>query len=211
MTRSPLPLAALILAAAAIMGGLAQPAAAQQEPPPATTGSIAPMLPTAPAAPSAPAEGPQLPGPEQMLFLIRTTLLTLNDANRTGNYSVLRDLAAPAFQAQNTAADLAMVFADLRRGAVDLGAVAIRNPEMRGGASIGEHGILKLRGVAPGKPVPARFELLFQPVAGQWRLIGLAIAAAPPSGPIMTPAAPKDTAAPPKAETGAGKGNEPGK
>ncbi|WP_370157515.1 hypothetical protein [Bradyrhizobium ottawaense] len=52
---------------------------------------------------------------EQALYLIRSTLLTLNDANRTGNYTVLRDLAAPDFQARNTAADLALNFLDLRR------------------------------------------------------------------------------------------------
>jgi hypothetical protein len=42
---------------------------------------------------------------EQALYLIRSTLLTLNDANRSGNYTVLRDLATPDFQARNTAAD----------------------------------------------------------------------------------------------------------
>ena len=198
MKRSPLRLAAPILTAVIGLCGLAPPVAAQQEAPPATTGSIAPVLPVAPGAPAAAADGPQLPGPEQMLFLIRTTLLTLNDANRTGNYSVLRDLAAPALQAQSTAADLAMIFADLRRRRIDLGAVAIRNPEMRGGATIVEPGILKLAGVVAAKPVPARFELLFQPVAGQWRVIGLAISAPPPPGPIVTPAAPKDANAPAK-------------
>jgi len=47
---------------------------------------------------------------EQALYLIRSTLLTLNDANRSGNYTVLRDLAAPDFQARNTAADLSQSF-----------------------------------------------------------------------------------------------------
>ena len=37
---------------------------------------------------------------EQALYLIRSTLLRLNDANRSGNYTVLRDLAAPDFQAR---------------------------------------------------------------------------------------------------------------
>jgi hypothetical protein len=35
--------------------------------------------------------------------------LTLNDANRSGNYTVLRDLAAPDFQGRNTAADLSQI------------------------------------------------------------------------------------------------------
>ncbi|XUJ36695.1 hypothetical protein ACQ5SK_19580 [Bradyrhizobium japonicum] len=47
---------------------------------------------------------------EQALYLIRSTLLSLNDANRTGNYTVLRDLAAPDFQARNAAADLGLNF-----------------------------------------------------------------------------------------------------
>ena len=41
----------------------------------------------------APAPQPQV-SVEQVFYLIRSTLLTLNDANRTGNYTVLRDLAA---------------------------------------------------------------------------------------------------------------------
>jgi len=45
---------------------------------------------------------------EQALYLIRSALMTLNDANRTGNYTVLRDLAAPGFQERNTAANLAL-------------------------------------------------------------------------------------------------------
>jgi hypothetical protein len=57
---------------------------------------------------------------EQALYLIRSTLLTLNDANRSGNYTVLRDLAAPDFQARNTAADLSQIFSDLRRRNFDL-------------------------------------------------------------------------------------------
>src|SRR5882672_4896985 len=51
----------------------------------------------------------------QALYLVRSTLLTLNDANHSGNYTVLHDLAAPDFQARNSAADLAQSFADLRR------------------------------------------------------------------------------------------------
>jgi hypothetical protein len=40
------------------------------------------------------------------LILIRQTLLALDQANKTGNYTVLRDLGSPDFQA-NTAAGLA--------------------------------------------------------------------------------------------------------
>ena len=46
-------------------------------------------------------------GVAQALYLIRSTLLTLNDANRSGNYTVMHDLAAPGFREKNSAADLA--------------------------------------------------------------------------------------------------------
>src|SRR5579875_1339606 len=77
----------------------------------------------APAKP-APKAAPQLQNLpvslQQALYLIRSALLTLNDANRSGNYSVLHDLAAPNFQAKNTPADLARIFTDLRERHVDL-------------------------------------------------------------------------------------------
>src|SRR6266567_3431104 len=67
---------------------------------------------------------------EQALYLIRSTILTLNDANHSGNYTVLRDLAAPDFQARYTAADLAASFTDLRRRNFDLYAVALTAPQL---------------------------------------------------------------------------------
>jgi hypothetical protein len=72
--------------------------------------------PSHPATPKSAAQQQTMPvSTEQALYLVRSTLLTLNDANLSGNYSVLRDLAAPDFQARNTAADLAQTFSDLRR------------------------------------------------------------------------------------------------
>lgn len=75
---------------------------------------------TRPDAKAAPAAQQQAVNVEQALYLIRSVLLTLNDANRSGNYTVLRDLAAPDFQARNTAADLGQIFADLRQRKFDL-------------------------------------------------------------------------------------------
>jgi len=63
--------------------------------------------------------------PARRFTWVRSTLLTLNDANHSGNYTVLHDLAAPDFQAKNSAADLAQSFADLRRRNFDLFAAAL--------------------------------------------------------------------------------------
>jgi hypothetical protein len=115
----------------------------------------------------------------QALYLIRSTLLTLNDANRSGNYSVLRDLAAPDFRARNTAADLAAIFADLRARKFDLFAVAIEAPQLAAAPSIRPDRLLRLRGHFPTRPLQIEFDLLFQDVGGQWLLFGISVATPP--------------------------------
>jgi hypothetical protein len=62
------------------------------------------------------------------LILIRSTLIALDHANRTGNYTVLRDLGAPGFQTANTAARLSEIFANQRAQNADLSGVAVIEP-----------------------------------------------------------------------------------
>jgi hypothetical protein len=112
---------------------------------------------------------------EQALYLIRSTLLTLNDANRSGNYTVLRDLAAPDFQARNTAADLSQIFSDLRRRNFDLYGAALLAPQLTAVPARDQRGFLHLTGYFPTRPQQINFDLLFQDVANQWRLFGIAV------------------------------------
>jgi hypothetical protein len=113
---------------------------------------------------------------EKALYLIRSTLLTLNDANRTGNYTVLRDLAAPDFQARNTAADLGLNFLDLRRRNFDLYGAALLAPQFSEAPALDPRGMLRLAGYIPTRPQQIQFDLTFQVVGGQWRLFAIAIA-----------------------------------
>ena len=119
---------------------------------------------------------------DQALYLIRSTLLTLNDANRSGNYSVLRELAAPEFQAKNSAADLALIFTDLRRRNFDLYGAALLAPQLTAVPAIDSDRRLHLVGNFETRPLLIHFDLIFQVVGGQWRLFGISIA---------TPAAPQ--------------------
>lgn len=137
-----------------------------------------------------------------VLVLIRSTLLALDHANKTGNYTVLRDLGAPAFQV-NSAARLAEIFADQRRNNLDLSGVAAIDPQLSLLPQIEANGFMRLAGFFPSIPKPVNFEMLFAPVDGQWRLFGLSVslgqsgAAAPPP-PVASnqPAAPPSPAAP---------------
>src|SRR5262249_13365177 len=120
--------------------------------------------------------GPALPlSLDQALYLIRSTLLTLNDANRSGNYTVLHDLAAPGFKAQNTAADLGQIFAGLRRRRIDLFATALVAPQLASPPALDSNGMLRLAGHFPTQPLQIRFDLLYQNVDRSWRLFGISV------------------------------------
>jgi len=150
---------------------------------------------------------PQMPiGLEQALYLIRSTLLTLNDANRTGNYTVLRDLAAPTFQAKNTAADLGAGFIDLRRRGIDLYPVALAAPQLSTAPYLDPNRMLRLTGLFPTRPLQINFDLTFQNVDNQWRLYGLSVATPQAAEPTPSPS-PSSTATPAPAK----KGPAPGK
>lgn len=117
----------------------------------------------------------RLPSAEETLILIRTTLLTLNDAMRTGNFTVLRDVASPRFQAKISAAELGTAFAHLVKRQVDLSAAAILTPQLSIAPRLAKEGLL-LQGHLPSKPLQIDFQLLFTRVDTTWRIEGLTVA-----------------------------------
>ncbi len=124
-----------------------------------------------------PARAETLPVPDQTeaARLVWSTLTALDHANRTGNYSVLRDLSAPGFREANTAADLAMIFAQLRANDPGLARVLLAQPVFTAPPGLAEDGRLYMAGSFPARPVGVGFELLFEPVAGEWRLFGISV------------------------------------
>ena len=108
--------------------------------------------------------------PVRATILVRTAIVTLNNANRTGNYTVLRDLAAPPFQFANSPAKLADVFRPLRRERVDLSPVVVLRPVFTKPPLINKQKMLVLQGYFPSRPKMVRFVLGYLPFAGTWRL-----------------------------------------
>ena len=109
-----------------------------------------------------------------VLILIRSALLALDQANKTGNYTVLRDLGAPGFQV-NTAARLAEIFARQREQNLDLSGVAVIDPQLSLLPQIEPNGMMHMAGSFPSIPSPVDFELVFASVNGQWRLFGISV------------------------------------
>lgn len=170
---SRLAIALVLLLAWATAGAFAQGLTAQANPAPKDPAAAHQQAPAA-AAPKSAAQ-PTTVSTDQALYLVRSTLLTLNDANRSGNYTVLRDLASPDFQAKNTAADLAQIFADLRRRNFDLFAAALVPAQFTTPPAVDANGRLHLTGFFPTRPRRITFDLIFQVVNGQWRLFGISV------------------------------------
>jgi hypothetical protein len=122
---------------------------------------------------------PQAPKPAQIdrngvLILVRSALLALDQANKTGNYTVLRDLGSPDFQA-NSAARLAEIFAQQRKDNVDLSGVAAIDPQLTLLPQIEGNGLMHMAGFFPSVPTQVNFEMIYAPVDGRWRLSGLSV------------------------------------
>lgn len=138
-----------------------------------------------------------------VLILTRSTLLALDHANKTGNYTVLRDLGSPNFQA-NSAAQLGEIFAAQRKEALDFSAIAVLEPQLTLLPQIEPGGMLHMAGFFPSAPLQINFELLFEPVDRQWKIFGVSVNLKPggpqaPDKPAGEQPKPAPAAAPPEA------------
>ncbi len=110
-----------------------------------------------------------------LVRLVRSTLSAVDHANSTGNYTVLRDLAAPSFAARNSAATLAIEFKPLRDARVDLSPVLVLPIALSRAPTLDEAGRLDIAGSVAGQPLTVAFWMRFEPVNGFLRLLDLNI------------------------------------
>jgi len=142
----------------------AQRQLAQNGPQPSTPDQAKPQ-PRTPAA--------RVPSDDVLLMLIRSTLIALNQANATGNYTVLREMGAPGLQKANSAARLAEAFTNLRQRNLDLSPILLFQPKLYRKPGINARGMLRVTGFFPTEPERVNFDLLFQLVEGRWRPFGI--------------------------------------
>jgi hypothetical protein len=161
-------------------------------------GTVAQQPKSVPPPPSSPAP-PQAAKPANIdrngtLMLLRSALLALDQANKTGNYTVLRDLGASGFQSTNTAARLSEIFAKLRNDKLDLSGVAVLDPQFSVLPQIEPNGLMHMAGFFPSVPSQVNFELLFAAFDSRWRLFGISVNVNP-----SAPVAPAEAFNPPPA------------
>ena len=174
-----------------VLAALLAPGGASAEPPkdkapPAAAQEKADSRPAGAATSSPSAQA--VPDGHTISILVRRTLLTLNDANLSGNYTVMRDLAAPGFQSVNNAAKLAEIFVNLRSRGIDLAPVMYFDPKLVREPEIGPNGMLRVSGFIPSQPEQVNFDMMFQPIEGRWRLFGIAVNTSPAAAAAALPA-----------------------
>jgi hypothetical protein len=129
---------------------------------------------------AAPAQAPAptaIPDETGIARLVWSTMAALDHADKTGNYTVLRGLGSPDFQASNSAVDLSGIFIPLRQERVDLSATLSIEPSYEFPPAL-ERGMLRIRGAFRTRPKAVQFDLLYQWNQG-WMLQGIAVRTVP--------------------------------
>lgn len=145
-----------------------------------------------------------VPNELELSKLIWSTMAAVDHANLAGNYSVLRDLAAPSFQNANDAARLTQIFQGVRQSRVDLSNALLLAPTYSTPPIMIRPDVLRVQGLFGLRPTAVLFDLQYQWVNGRWRLFGIAlgsetIATQQPGGP---PRAQPQVQPPPRRPTG---------
>ncbi|WP_169309541.1 hypothetical protein [Rhodomicrobium vannielii] len=143
----------------------------------------------------------------EIVILIKSTIMALQHANQTGNYSVLRDLGSPVFRERFDQAQLTAIFANLRNRGVSLNPALVLAPNLVRQPELTPQNQLHLVGDFPTKPLQIQYDLLFLKIGGVWRIEGIMVdAVAPPAAVVANPeAAPSKASEPAKPASPAAK------
>jgi hypothetical protein len=136
-----------------------------------------PVLAQAPVTGQArpPASVQPVPGELELAKLVWTTMAMVDHANRSGNYSVLRDTSASGFQIQNDPARLAEIFAGVRNSRLDLSNALLVAPTYTAAPRQLQADVFQVKGFFPLRPTAILFDLYFQWEQGRWKLFGISI------------------------------------
>ena|ERR1035437_6090381 len=123
----------------------------------------------------------KVPSPVLQEILIKTSLLMFNDANLTGNYTVLHAKLAKAFRDKITPDGLKQAFKSFADQKINLGLVTAMPPVASSEATIDNRGALVLRGYFATKPSRVSYELYFLPSEGEWKPALIDVRVKPPN------------------------------
>ena len=114
----------------------------------------------------------KLPTDDEQEILIKTTLITFNDANMTGNYSVLHAKSSRQFQDQVSVEKFAAAFKKFRDMRLNIESVVSADIDLTK-TKTDDDGVLQLVGSFKDDDKKIRYDLKFVKNDGVWKLLGL--------------------------------------
>lgn len=115
----------------------------------------------------------KVPGERALEALVKTALLSFNDANVTDNYAVLHAKLSKPFRQQFPPERLRETFKSFVEKQIDIGIVATYKPTYDPEPKVDDDGQLKVSGFFPTEPTRVVFQLAFIPSDGEWKLISI--------------------------------------
>jgi hypothetical protein len=115
----------------------------------------------------------KVPSERALEALVKASLLSFNDANVTGNYTVLHAKLSKPFREQFSPERLAETFKEFSDKHIDIDVIAAFTPTYQPAPSVDAEGKLLVKGFFPTEPVRVNFQLDFIPSDGEWKLIRL--------------------------------------
>jgi len=116
-----------------------------------------------------------VPDENTLARLVWSTMIALDNANRTENYTVLYSLGSPEFKQRNSPQKLAQNFSALRQKRIDIGRTILSTPSYYIPPAILSDGSLRLRGGFDYRPKSVRFDLIYSNIGGGWRIKALSV------------------------------------
>ena len=121
------------------------------------------------------AKAAPLPSDDEQEILIRTTLMTFNDANMTGNYSVLHAKASKEVQAQLSIEKLFETFKPFRTNRLFFEDIVYEDYDSYEDANFDSDGALVLAGVFKTDRVKVSYRLEFVNNDAIWKWSGIRV------------------------------------
>ena len=122
------------------------------------------------AVPAAQAQN-KLPTERGLEALVKSSLLSFNDANVTGNYTVFHAKLSKPFRQQFSPERLKETFKEFAEKDIDIDIIAAMKPTYEPAPMIDDNGKLIVKGSFPTEPARVVFELDFIPSDAEWRLV----------------------------------------
>jgi hypothetical protein len=146
-----------------------------------------------------------IPSEAALELFVKQSLLSFNDANLTGNYSVFHATLSEQFRRQFTVEQVRQAFRAFHEQQIDMAGILLHKYVLSRPAAFNAEGALEVSGRFDTRPLSVFFTLTYLPAGDDdWRLLGLNVNVAAPEQQAGRAASPAPPAAPPAAPTPGG-------